>query len=204
MRRSSTFSHENPMRERQQQQQQQQQSTGAQKTQEGPLISQISWFWVGAGVIGTTLQTLISLAYVTGAGRAYKTLAQLLLPLVMILYFGSLFAKPRREGHECFLKLHFASFVLIGEVAYLIRNLSQGDFKQAAVHVARGMAELLAFCFLGLSLRQAISKLSSADLNKFLTETLFTGGLKTLASVLFVTFRTTKCMFENQSLSACR
>ena len=63
--------------------------------------------------------------------------------------------------------------------------------------------ESLAFYFLGLKLRRAIAHLPPGDLHLFLTETLFTGGLKTLASVLFVTFRTTKCMFENRSITLC-
>ena len=49
----------------------------------------------------------------------------------------------------------------------------------------------------------SLGRLPDEDLDLFLVDTLFKGGLKTLASILFLTFRTTKCMFEKGSFENC-
>ena len=54
----------------------------------------------------------------------------------------------------------------------------------------------------GLKLRASIGRLPDEDLSEFLIETLFKGGLKTGASVLFVLSRATKCAIE-QSTDKC-
>ena len=48
-----------------------------------------------------------------------------------------------------------------------------------------------------LKVRASITRLSNKDLSEFLIETLFKGGFKVLASVLFILFRSFKCMVEN-------
>ena len=57
---------------------------------------------------------------------------------------------------------------------------------------------------LALKIRAAVGRLPDKDLEIFLVDTLFKGGLQTLFSILFLTFRTTKCMFEEGSVAECR
>jgi hypothetical protein len=70
------------------------------------------------------------------------------------------------------------------------------------LHFARLAAETLGFHF-ALKLRAAMGRLPDKELNTFLVDTLFKGGLQTLFSILFLTFRTTKCLFEIGSFEEC-
>ena len=68
-------------------------------------------------------------------------------------------------------------------------------------HVARAALELF-FFRVALKIRRGIGQLPQAELHEFLVHTLFKGGMGTIASILFVTFRATKCVFEH-NLEKC-
>ena len=100
------------------------------------------------------------------------------------------------------LRLHFISFAFISEMAWAMYEFRQGNFSGVILHFARLTAEALVF-HLGLKLRAAVGRLPDEDLETFLVDTIFKGGLQTLFSILFLTFRTTKCMFEEGSVAEC-
>ena len=100
------------------------------------------------------------------------------------------------------LRLHFMSFSFVSEVAFAANEFREGVFSEVIVHFARLAAQTLLFHFV-LKLRAAIGRLPDRDLETFLVDTLFKGGLQTLFSILFLTFRTTKCMIEKGSFAEC-
>ena len=123
-----------------------------------------------------------------------------MLPVVMILFGVSFFAKPRRKDSKSiwFLRLHFFSFAIVGEISYVIYDIGDGDMAAAWNHVGLAILETVMFHY-GLKLRELIGQLPDKQLGEFLTSALFKGGFKALASVLFVIFRSFKCVYENES-----
>ena len=69
-------------------------------------------------------------------------------------------------------------------------------------HAGLSIALVVLFHY-GLRLRAAIGRLPPKDLDNFLVNTLFKGGLQTLLTLLFLTFRSTKCMFERGKVNKC-
>ena len=74
-------------------------------------------------------------------------------------------------------------------------GIREGD--SGSVLVALGLALLLTLLFhYGLKLRASIGHLPNKDLNNFLVEILLIGGFQTLGSILFILFRSLKCVLE--------
>jgi len=101
------------------------------------------------------------------------------------------------------LRIHFVSFCYVSELALIISSIRRFGFNiMVVVHIFLAVSLTLLYHY-GLKLREAIARLPDKDLENFLVETLFKGVMKTAISVLFLTFRTTKCMFEKGSLGKC-
>ena len=83
-----------------------------------------------------------------------------------------------------------------------LRRRREGDTPWILGHLVVIAVLTILFHF-GLKLRAAVGRLPDSDLETFLVDTLFKGSLKTLFSILFLTFRTTKCMFEKESALEC-
>ena len=95
------------------------------------------------------------------------------------------------------LRFHFVIYATFSEGAWIIYLLRRGDFGQVVLHFLRAI--LQSACFhLALKLRSVIGRLPDKDLDKFLVDTMLNGGLKTMFSILFLTFRVTKCSFEKE------
>ena len=100
------------------------------------------------------------------------------------------------------LRIHFVSFVFIGEMAWAVYGFREGDFGKVIRHFIRLTFITLVFHF-GLKLRAAVGRLPDKELETFLVDKIFKGSCQTYFSILFLTFRTTKCMFEKGSVSEC-
>ena len=75
------------------------------------------------------------------------------------------------------------------------KDFRENDITWVCINFASAVMFTVLFHF-ALKLRAAIGRLPNKDLDTFLVDTLFKGGLKTLFSILFLLFRTTKCAFE--------
>ena len=89
-----------------------------------------------------------------------------------------------------FMRLHFSSFALFNEGLAVLYKWD--DKNEALYHLAIIFLEAALFHF-ALKLRASIGRLPDKDLSEFLIEALLKGGFKTMASVLFVIFRSVKC-----------
>ncbi|GMH98487.1 hypothetical protein TrVE_jg9990 [Triparma verrucosa] len=167
---------------------------------ENSALVEDSSFWFCIGVLTTNYESSIIIATAVTMDESYKTLAIVSLPIAILMYLGSLFCQPRRKSPKDMwkLRLHFMSFSFIAEMAWAVHGSRQGDFGYVILHFALLAAQTLLFHF-GLKLRAAVGRLPDKDLEAFLVDTLFKGGLKTLFSILFLAFRTTKCVFEKGS-----
>ncbi|GMI14675.1 hypothetical protein TrLO_g12504 [Triparma laevis f. longispina] len=76
-------------------------------------------------------------------------------------------------------------------------------FGETVAHIFRAVAYTFVF-HLGFKLRGTISRLPNNDLEYFLVDTFFKGGLRTLFWYLFLTFRTTTYLFEEFFVEECR
>ena len=118
-----------------------------------------------------------------------------LLPIVVILYFVSVFAQPRKHssGYMMFLRVHFTSFFWISAFAQAAYKPSPSSIQVCFAVVA---GQTLIFHYM-LRLRASIGRLPNKDLNDFLVETVVKGGLRVLISVFFILFRSMKCIIED-------
>lgn len=102
------------------------------------------------------------------------------------------------------LRLHFAMLTYVSEIALLVSKLKVGEdvFKTTLTHLSVSAGLTVSFYY-SLKLRDALAKLPDKDLDNFLVNTLFKGGVQTLFSILFLSFRTTKCMFKEEGFTNC-
>ena len=121
-----------------------------------------------------------------------------LLPIAIILYVVSISAQPRRrsKSYMIFLRVHFTSFCWLSFSALATFLPS---FIPMLLLLTAGLTLLFHY---GLKLRASIDRLPDKDLSEFLVETLFKGSVKASATVLFILFRSAKCMIEN-NLEQC-
>ena len=114
-----------------------------------------------------------------------------------------LFAQPRRKDFatKAFMKVHFLSFCVVSECAFLSLKSKKGEYIKVAGHALRLGLQVLIFKY-SLKLRDGFARLPDKDLSNFLVETLFKDGFRLLAPILFVLFRSIKCVLES-GLSAC-
>ncbi|GMH98819.1 hypothetical protein TrST_g13130 [Triparma strigata] len=181
--------------------------TGQPHQEEPPVDNTLvegSSFWFYIGVLATTYNSAVCVAAAVTMDKSYKTLSTASVPIVVLLYVGSMFCQPRRRSPKDMWKfrLNFISFAFIGEMAWAAYGFREGDFGKVISHFARFAAFILVFRLI-LKLRVAVGRLPEEDLETFLVDTLFKGGLQTLFSILFLTFRTTKCIFEEGSVAEC-
>ena len=172
-----------------------------------PPVTELATAFVGLGVLATTVQVGLVIAEITTTSTVstdYKTAASAFLPIAVVLYLISLFAQPRRHDRRSmlFLRAHFISFTWVSEGAYIyeIRSDSRSTIT-GIYHLGRALLETLVFHY-GLKLRASIGCLPDNDLNNFLVEILFKGSFKTLSSVLFILFRSLKCVLE-RGMGSC-
>ncbi|GMI09881.1 hypothetical protein TrVE_jg13446 [Triparma verrucosa] len=160
-------------------------------------LMEASSFWFYIGVLATTYQSIVCVAAAVTMDKNYQTLSRASAPIVILAYVESIFNQPRRRSPKDMrkLRLHFMSFAFISEMALAVYVFRQGNFGRVIQHFARFAAQMLLLHF-GLKLRAAVGRLPDKDVETFLVDMLFKGGLQTLFSILFLIFRTTKCMFE--------
>ena len=162
-----------------------------------PPVTKLSVLFVFISFLATSFQTALNVACSMTGRRVYETATNALLPLIVIVYVGGLFAQPRRRDRPTMylLRAHFISFAWISEMSYVCYELARRQCASALTHLGRGLLETLIFHY-GLKLRSSIGRLPDEDLNDFLIDALFKSGLATITSCLFVLFRATKCMVE--------
>ncbi|GMH86571.1 hypothetical protein TL16_g10591 [Triparma laevis f. inornata] len=172
-------------------------------SEDGTLV-EASSFWFYLGVLATAYFSVVNIAAAVTMEFFYMSLSTFSLPIVGLLYTGSVFYQPRRRSPKDMwkLRLHFISFAVVNEISFAAYQFRHGNFGEVILHFARLAAETLLFHF-GFKLRAAIGRLPDKELETFLVGTLFKGGLQTLFSILFLTFRITKCMFEEGIMSEC-
>ncbi|GMH93147.1 hypothetical protein TrVE_jg8491 [Triparma verrucosa] len=99
-----------------------------------------------------------------------------------------------------FLNLYFLVPTWVSEAAWFWWAVKTDDWVSMIIHVLRGVA-WTGLHVGAMRLRAAVAGLPPADLQKFLIDTIFKGAAGTMVSVLFVSFRTTKCVFEENFVS---
>ncbi|GMH80502.1 hypothetical protein TL16_g08571 [Triparma laevis f. inornata] len=138
------------------------------------MLAGASSFWFYLGVLATTLLSILYVARAATLDESYFTLAMAGLPVVILVYFWSFFCQPRKISPKNMWKLR--------------------------LHFASSYDRFFHF---SLKLQANIGRLPDEDLETFLVDTLFKGGLKTPGSTLFLLFRTTKCVIEEGDLAEC-
>mmetsp|Transcript_2598 Transcript_2598/g.4916 ORF Transcript_2598/g.4916 Transcript_2598/m.4916 type:complete len:1010 (+) Transcript_2598:83-3112(+) len=167
------------------------------------VVTRGSVFWWWLGVFATTFQSFLFAASAVTLEAYWITISATVLPLVAVFYIGAFFADPSAQDRRSSRRilLHFCSFSLFGQLCWFIYEWRSGNAGMAMTHIARAALELF-FFRVALKIRRGIGQLPHAELHGFLVDTLFKGGLATMASILFITFRATKCVFEH-NLEKC-
>ena len=177
---------------------------GTEKKENSTCITEISSVWISLGVIATTTHTTLCIMWKMieqVGGHYYEPYMQSLLPLNVTLNIICLMAHPRRHSRSymMLLRFHFTRFcwLSLGSL-YFEEEMERKKFIYLGVSVS-----LILLFHYGLTLRASIGRLPDEDLSEFLFTTLFKGGFKTLAPILFIQFRSLNCVLESQSYGHC-
>ncbi|GMI13078.1 hypothetical protein TrLO_g1890 [Triparma laevis f. longispina] len=120
------------------------------------------------------------------------------LPIVLIFYVIAFMSQPRKKSswHKWKLRFQFAIWAYPIEIIFALKNYEQGKYGFCILHLFRLLVENIIF-HLGLKVRACVGRLPDKQIQKFLTNAIFEKGFRTLLTVLFLTFRTSNCLFEN-------
>ncbi|GMH69503.1 hypothetical protein TrLO_g5565 [Triparma laevis f. longispina] len=167
-------------------------------------LTEASSFWVYLGGFATMLESALFVAKSVTLDELYFIMAGVALSIVLLAYGVSIFCQPRRNSPKDLwkLRLHFASFAYVSQTTYMVDAFRNDNLMLAGLHLSIAVVFTVLF-YLGLKLRANIGRLPDVDLEAFLIDTLFKGRLKTLVSILFILFRTTKCVIEEGDLAEC-
>mmetsp|Transcript_9626 Transcript_9626/g.17488 ORF Transcript_9626/g.17488 Transcript_9626/m.17488 type:complete len:986 (+) Transcript_9626:120-3077(+) len=172
---------------------------------EDGLLVEASSFWFYCGVLATFYFSAINIAAAVTMDTFYISLTTISLPFVVLIYIASVLCQPKRRSSKDMWKLtiHAMSFGYVTEAAMMALKFRSGAFIQVIVHFFRCF--LWRFCYNCLiKLREVVARLPDEDLETFLADIIFKGGYQILFSILFLTFRTTQCMFEKNGEAECR
>ena len=78
----------------------------------------------------------------------------------------------------------------------MVLGIRKGNVRLILGALVQALLQTSVFHY-GLKLRASIGRLRDKDLNEFIVETLFKGGFKTIASVIYILFRSLKCRIES-------
>ena len=178
-------------------------------------VTELSSVWVGAGVIATMALTTTSLMILITGERFLFPIHLAMVPFVFVLYTISLLAQPRNQvrSHILFQSIHFVIFawgnlIIIAIFVTVYHEVIQElvgyevDFAMGTLACLLALPILTIWFYFLLRIRANIGRLPDMDLNEFLVEKLIKGGFTTLASMVFLLFRSTKCFIET-GVSQC-
>ncbi|GMH93925.1 hypothetical protein TrST_g7952 [Triparma strigata] len=167
-----------------------------------PPLMEAHSFWFYLSVLFTTIQSVLNVVASQTEDGEDDVFSILLLPFVLMFYFGALWCQPRRNN-EWKLNLHFVSFAYVSVGAWYVRSIREGNgIHYALIYLANAAA--LTFLFAAaLKLRRVIRGLPDKDLDNLLVNIGFGGFLEVMYTVLFFFFRSTVCAFEEGSFKKC-
>jgi len=162
-------------------------------------VEEASSFWFGTAVFATTFHSTCNVAASITLDERFLTITWSSFPFIMVAYIFSVLCQPKRNHPRDIwkLRIHFASWAYVSEFSCVVWSYRREENSAVILHLLRAVGQTLLFHYGALKLRARIGKLPVEDLAKFLTNTLFTGALKALFSILFLTFKVVKCIFSN-------
>ncbi|GMH82038.1 hypothetical protein TrST_g3249 [Triparma strigata] len=168
------------------------------------LLTEASSFWFWSASLFCSCQSAICVLCATHLGSYYSSFATFTFPFSWLSFVIAAFSQPRRHSSQHMLKLRIlgASYAYICEGALITSAFRKGLYTWVVLHFVAVGIGTKAF-HSGFKLRANIGRLPDRDIDKFLVDTLFKGGLQTLLSILFLSFRTSKCIFEEGALEKC-
>ena len=167
---------------------------------DGTLVEGSS-FWLYIGVLATTYESVVAIMLIVTLDGSYTTLAMSSLPFVILLYVGNLGCQPRRKSSKFMwlLRLQFGSFIYINLAAIAFYNGTMLG-SMSCLFLAAVLTVLFHFA---LKFRASVGRLPDEDLERFLVENFFKGGIQTVFPILFLLFRSVKCMYEKGDVTEC-
>ncbi|GMH63274.1 hypothetical protein TL16_g03669 [Triparma laevis f. inornata] len=168
------------------------------------FLTEASSFWFWSAWLVTSSQTVICILCAITLDRFYSSLATFVFPFTAMVFLVAVFCQPKKHSPKDMTRLRMlgTTFAYLSEIALVISALRKNLWGWAALHLV--LIAIGTFGFhCGFKLRSNIGRLPDCDLDEFLVNTLFMGGLRTLLSILFLSFRTSKCIFESGGLEKC-
>lgn len=138
------------------------------------MLVEASSFWFYLGVLATAIQCAVAVVRAVMMHDFYSALFMTSLPIVILIYVGSVFTHPRINSQKYMMKLriHFVSVVYPTLAANAVTDLRSGNTVGLAIQFVLAAALTVLFHF-GLKLRAAAGRLPDKDLDFFLINTIF-------------------------------
>ena len=110
-------------------------------------VTELSALFVFVSFLATSFQTALNVASSFTGKSFYETAATAVLPLVVIVYTGGIFAQPRRRDRRTMniLRSQFFIFSWVSEISYVSYEAGIGNYASTLTHIGRCMLETLIF-----------------------------------------------------------
>lgn len=158
------------------------------------------WWWTGFAF--STIYPILAVCGAVTLNTMHSFLCNLTFPYAMQFYLVSFCCQPKRGQPDHYpnfiIKLRFQSVVTwyVAEGALSVMQFHLGNAVWGWLHLMYIFALTVLFHYRA-KLRAALGQLDDKDIQKFLVNTLFSGGTTVLMFNLFLGFRVSKCLFEN-------
>lgn len=186
---------------------------GAEDEDEGEkpekLLTESSRFWLYFGLTAVTLHSTID---VISAWQAYQeskssvfssimlnNISTITLPICILLFSFSVLSKPRQpERTRVARHVGFVIFAVVGEGSMMATSIIKNGFSGTWwTHIVRFGLFAVVYITITIKIESEDTKnLNDVDTDDLLVKRLFRGGFQCTTTVLFVTFRVTKCWTE--------
>ncbi len=126
-------------------------------------------------------------------------LANMLLPVNVLLFILSMFAKPKSQDKTYLrlMTLHACTFIFVTFVSIIIGLLREGDNIAGFLSFIVMVVLFISYNKFGLHARDSIAKLQADDLSDFLINTLLRPVFRVLPPLLFLAFKPIRELLSN-------
>jgi hypothetical protein len=156
-------------------------------------ITEASNFWVYLARIVTSVMPVLSIIGAVTMDEKFFVFAIVTFPYTILWTISSTLCQPRQKNRKYMTELRISTTCTFGVsyLAFAVNAVRDGDYIEVVL-LSAGFVALCIFYHITLVIRASVGRLPDEEVEKFISQTVFKGSLKTLFSLLFLTFRVTK------------
>lgn len=156
-------------------------------------VTDASNFWIYLARIVTSVMPVLSIIGAVTMDEKFFVFAIVTFPYMILGTIFSTLCQPRQRSRKYMNNMRISEIWTFGVsyLAFAVNTVRDGDYIKVAL-LSAGLLVLCIYYHVMFVIRASVGRLPDEEVEKFISQTVFKGSLKTLFSLLFVTFRVTK------------